>query len=111
MSRSHDSSGEDDQSQRRQPYTTTETLKFVYSIYMRTHQSQVFDARQQIDFFNKKMFFALHPTQPIMMSTGEDQKLIVWDTENNSLLMVKSLGQTPTAIRFSPDGELLVIGF
>ncbi|CAD8183513.1 unnamed protein product [Paramecium pentaurelia] len=108
-SNSHDSSGSEQQ--QRQHYTTTETLKFNYSIYMRSHQSQIFDSKQQIDFFNKKMFITLHPTQPIMVSMGEDQKLILWDTENNSLLLVKNMGMTPTAIRLSPDGDLLVIGF
>jgi len=36
---------------------------------------------------------------------------MIWDTENNSVLMVRNLGMTPSAIKFSPDGELLVIGF
>ena len=64
-----------------------------------------------MDFFNKKLFFALHPTLPIMISVGEDQRLMIWDTQNNSLLMVNNLGMTPSAIKFSPSGELLVIGF
>lgn len=46
-----------------------------------------------------------------MASIGEDQKMILWDTENNSLLMVRNLGMNPTAIKFSPDGDFLVIGF
>ena len=53
----------------------------------------------------------MHPTYPIMVSVGEDQNLIIWNTEDNILLFVKSLGMTPTAIKFSPDGDLLVIGF
>lgn len=46
-----------------------------------------------------------------MASIGEDQKIILWDTENNNLLMYKNLGMNPTAIKFSPDGEFLVLGF
>jgi WD40 repeat protein len=46
-----------------------------------------------------------------MASIGEDQKVILWDTENNVVLMYKGFGINPTAIRFSPDGEFLVVGF
>jgi hypothetical protein len=37
--------------------------------------------------------------------------MILWDTESNSLLMIRNLGMSPTAIKFSPDGDFLVIGF
>jgi len=37
--------------------------------------------------------------------------MILFDTNENTLLLVKYLGNTPTAIKFSPDGSLLVIGF
>lgn len=46
-----------------------------------------------------------------MATIGEDQNMCLFDTNENKLLQVKYLGNTPTAIRFSPDGSLLVIGF
>jgi WD40 repeat protein len=46
-----------------------------------------------------------------MASIGEDQKLILWDTDKNSLLRVHNIGMNPTAIKFSPDGDFLVIAF
>jgi hypothetical protein len=32
----------------------------------------MYDGKQQTDFFNKKLFFTLHPVLPIMASIGED---------------------------------------
>ena len=37
--------------------------------------------------------------------------MYVFDTASNRLLRSENLGQTPTAIKFSPEGELLIIGF
>jgi len=49
-----------------------------------------------------------------MFTTGEDQYLCVWDIDKCTLL--KQLKQdikdtTPTALKITPDGELLAIGF
>ena len=53
----------------------------------------------------------MHPTHPVMVTVGDDQKLMIWDTQNNVLLLVRNLGMSPSAVKFSPDGELLVIGY
>ena len=37
--------------------------------------------------------------------------MYVFDTASNRLLRSENLGQTPTAIKFSPEGDLLIIGF
>lgn len=46
-----------------------------------------------------------------MVSVGEDQNLNLWDLDSNQILLVKFLGVTPSAIKFSNDGDILVIGF
>ena len=61
--------------------------------------------------FNKKVYFALHPSETCMVSVGDDQFMCVYDTASNRLLRSENLGQTPTAIKFSPEGDLLIIGF
>ena len=35
----------------------------------------------------------------------------IFDTTSNRKLGSENLGQTPTAIKFSPEGDLLIIGF
>ncbi len=62
-------------------------------------------------YSHKKVHIALCPIQPIMFSIGEDSALFIWDTEKNSLLDLRELPFRPTAIKFSPDGNLLVVGF
>lgn len=36
--------------------------------------------------------------------------MCVFDIANNKLLSIEYLSKTPSAIKFSPDGDLLVIG-
>ena len=63
------------------------------------------------DLKNKKVFIAIHPKEPIMISVGEDKTIYLWDIEQNNILFKKNLDVIPTCCRFSPDGDLLVIGF
>ena len=58
-----------------------------------------------------KIFFSLHPTQPILASVGDDQQLLIWNSEANCILGQKYLKQRATCCKFSPDGDILVIGF
>jgi hypothetical protein len=37
--------------------------------------------------------------------------LMIWETDNNQILMIKPLGLPATACKFHPNGELLVVGF
>ena len=85
-------------------------LSYNCSLYFRSHCAQVFNTTSQTNFFNKKVYFDLHPFYPIMVSIGEDQALTLWDIELDKQILVKHLGLTPTAIKFSTDGDLLVIG-
>lgn len=36
--------------------------------------------------------------------------MCVWDITSNKLLSIEYLSKTPSAIKFSPEGDLLVIG-
>ncbi len=37
--------------------------------------------------YNKKVFFVLHPIEPILASVGEDQVLIIYNTNTNKILL------------------------
>ena len=90
----------------------SEKPSFKLSNYLRFHCSQFMNPQVQNNFFNKKVYIALHPSIPIMVSVAEDQNLFVWSTEKNKLLQVTALPYIPTAVKFTPEkGEILVIGF
>ena len=87
------------------------SFKFSYNLYLRSHCSQILNSQNQKNYSNKKIHIALHPFFPIMVSVGEDNILYIWDTDKNQILSSKEYKHKPTAIKFSPDGNLLVIGF
>lgn len=112
-----DSENEDNASylnvfQKKKNYTDQiNSFKFSYNLYLRSHCSQIVNSQNQKNYTNKKIHIALHPYFPIMVTTGEDNVLYIWDTEKNQILTSKEYKFKPTAIKFSPDGNLLVIGF
>lgn len=59
------------------------------------------------------MLIAHHPKLDIVVTVGEDQNLFFWDTDRNRFIFNKFLGYSsyPTAIKFSRDGEYLIIGY
>ena len=87
------------------------SIKFSYNLYLRSHCSQILNTQNQKNYTNKKIHIALHPFFPIMVSVGEDNVLYIWDTDKNQILNSREYKHKPTAIKFSPDGSLLVIGF
>ncbi len=60
---------------------------------------------------------AHHPKLEIIVTIGEDQNLLFWDTDvsggGNRFLFSKNIGYTaiPTAIRFTKDSDYLIVGF
>jgi WD40 repeat protein len=62
---------------------------------------------------NKKIFMTIHPREPIMITVGEDKNLCLWDIEKNKLLNnnKKQLDDYPTCVKFSPDGDSIIVGF
>lgn len=51
---------------------------------------------------------ALHPTQPIVVTCGEDATLRVWDCDSGSLLhSARGHTDTVSSVAFDPSGELL----
>ena len=49
----------------------------------------------------------------VIATVSEDQVLMLWDTERDVVIMNRSLGYlaNPTAVKFSRDGEILMIGY
>ncbi|EGR31153.1 hypothetical protein IMG5_116830 [Ichthyophthirius multifiliis] len=89
-------------------YGQTENFRFNYDIYLRFHSSQKFSLKQS----NKKISISIHPSEKLMLSVGEDQQLSMFDCENNLLIYQQYLDQgTPSVVKFSPDGEYIIIGF
>jgi hypothetical protein len=46
-----------------------------------------------------------------MVTIGEDQIMCMFDLTLNKLIKIVYLKLTPTVVKFSPDGDILVIGF
>ncbi|EGR29518.1 PH domain protein [Ichthyophthirius multifiliis] len=84
-------------------------------IYMKTFliKKQKTKNKQKYLFIKQKkqIYFTLHPEEPIMVTVGEDGNLFMFDIKTNKSLIQQFLSKTPSAIKFSPDGSLLVIGF
>ena len=47
----------------------------------------------------------------MLFSTGEDGLMIIWDLKTNICIHQKRLDAIASCIQFSPDGNLLVIGY
>jgi WD40 repeat protein len=85
-------------------------LSFKAILFLRFNASQ--DARRT----RNKVLVSHHPKMEIMATIGRDQQIIFWDTEHNKLLHVTELTSDtdkkyPTAIKFSHNGDHLIIGF
>jgi WD40 repeat protein len=46
-----------------------------------------------------------------MVTVGEDKILSLFDLNNNKFVKCISLEKTPTVAKFTPNGELLIVGF
>jgi hypothetical protein len=45
-----------------------------------------------------------------MVTVGEDENLLIFEITENRLLQIHFLGKIATAIKFSPEGSIIVIG-
>ncbi|KAL7687927.1 putative guanylate cyclase activating protein [Plasmopara halstedii] len=54
---------------------------------------------------------AVHPSQRQFVTVGDDQTLRVWDMETKRLIHKHSLPAKARACAYSPDAELLAVGF
>ncbi len=62
--------------------------------------------------YQQRVLYAVHPKLNVMFTVGEDQYLSIWDIDKCTLLkQVKQDNVTPTALKITPDGEILAIGF
>ena len=90
-------------------------FRFLHQDYLRFHQAQntgMSGIKSLYEnLYNKKVYFALHPRDNILVTVGEDNNLFMHSLDQNELLAVLNFERTPTALRFSPNGEILIIGF
>lgn len=84
------------------------TLSLSFAVYLRNHSGKVADSGQS---YQQRVLFALHPFSQVMYTAGEDQHIYLWDIEKCKLLMISNQGLTPTAMKLSPNGEVLAVGF
>ncbi len=45
-----------------------------------------------------------------MATVGDNQQLLIWDISNMKILAQKYLSFIPSAVKYSPDGDILIIG-
>jgi WD40 repeat protein len=83
-----------------------ELLARNHSVQLPINSNRPFDSLK-----HKKVNIALHPELSIMVTSGSDQQIFFWDTEDYKPFYSNSYRKTPTCIKFTPDGNLLVIGF
>lgn len=53
---------------------------------------------------------AAHPSQPRFATASEDGSIRVWSIEEHKLLSMKRLDSAATAVAYSPNGGLIVVG-
>lgn len=64
----------------------------------------------------RRVIFAHHPRFEIVATIGDDHNLLFWDTERRRFIFSSYLGldketTLPTAMRFSHNGDYLIIGY
>jgi len=89
-------------SKKRDVFSQSEQIKFNFFIYLRNHTSQT---------RNKMLLFAIHPVERVLVTVGQDESIMYYDIDGQMLLLMKQLEGAPSALKFSPDGNLLLIGF
>jgi len=84
-------------------------MSLTYTFYLTSHSGTPPAVARN---YQQRVLFALHPKLNVMFTVGEDQFLCIWDIDKNILLkQVKQDNVTPTALKITPDGEILAIGF
>lgn len=81
---------------------------------MSNHSSQVmtsFSKAHEEILNQRKLKFTLHPSKPLMVTIGYDNDLVFWNTSTHTSVYSDTLPQTPSCLRFSPDGKYLATGF
>jgi len=54
---------------------------------------------------------AVHPTRPTYCTVGDDKTMRLWDCHSRRMLHCVPLGSMARACAFSPDGNLIAVGF
>ena len=86
-------------------------ISLNFTFYLTNHSGAPLTVAKN---YQQKVLYVLHPKLNIMFSIGEDQYLCIWDIEKCTLLKqvrqdIKDI--TPTALKITPDGDILAIGF
>ncbi|KAL4455920.1 hypothetical protein ABPG73_008674 [Tetrahymena malaccensis] len=112
-----DDSEDEQENNKIQLYGQSKYFKnFRFSEFLQFHSNQTHHSQTKQNLyeniFNKKVYFALHPQDQIMVTVGEDGLLCMFDLTNDKPLLIKHLQNTPSCVKFCPfDGNILVIGF
>lgn len=54
---------------------------------------------------------AVHPSRPMYCTVGDDKTLRTWNCHSRRMIRCVSLGNMARACDFSPDGDLIAVGF
>ena len=85
------------------------TIALKYSLCTKHHSGPVKSVGFN-DTYKKKVIFALHPHHYLLLTMGEDQRLCAWDLEKFRLVFGQNWGILATAMKYTPNGEHLVLG-
>ena len=110
LENSHESDEDESQIQKEAQVTkgSHSEITLNFALYTRNHSGTL---PNFLNTYNKKLLFSIHPTYNLFVSVGEDMNLCLWDAEKCKLITMRNIGLMPSAIKFTPDGELLAIGF
>lgn len=84
-----------------------------HRVLSRFHSSPCFEmSTNPFDFqFNRRVYLATSNVFNIIASAGDDCQLFILDFEKRAVVSCLNLDERPSALKFSPNGKLLVVGF
>lgn len=90
-----------------------ESITFNCNLLYRNHSMQCGNEKFELSEHNKqkKLQIAVHPIRPVLATIGSDRFLCFWNSFEHSLLEKRDQTSQPTCIKWSNDGQFLVVGY